>query len=84
MTDGVRVIDCATAVRQLWEYLDAELDDQRMAEVRQHLATCADCLPHAEFGRRFLDALWRVRERQVMPAEVRAQVVAALNAAGFD
>ena len=83
MPDDIRAIDCRTAVRQLWDYLDGELDDQRMVEVRQHLLTCRKCLPHAEFGRRFIQALSRARERHVMPPAVRSQVMAALTEAGF-
>ena len=79
----IRAIDCGTAVRQLWDYLDQELDDQRMDEVRQHLETCKDCLSHAEFGQRFLLALERARERQLMPPAVRSDVMAALTAAGL-
>jgi anti-sigma factor (TIGR02949 family) len=83
MPDETRAIDCRTAVQQLWDYLDDELDDQRMVEVRQHLLTCKSCLPHAEFGRRFIQALSRARERHVMPSEFRGQVMAALSEAGF-
>ncbi len=83
MPDEPRAIDCTTAVRQLWDFLDSELDDQRMVEVRQHLLTCKVCLPHAEFGRRFIQALSRARERHVMPPEMRSQVIDALAKAGF-
>ena len=83
MPDDTREIDCRTAVQRLWDYLDDELDDQRMVEVRQHLVTCKSCLPHAEFGRRFIQALSRARERHVMPSEVRSQVMSALAEAGF-
>ena len=83
MSDAVREIDCRTAIRQLWDYLDGELDDRRMSEVRHHIETCQSCLPHAEFGRRFLDALHAVRASNVMPPDVRSQVVAALEAAGY-
>jgi anti-sigma factor (TIGR02949 family) len=83
MPDEIRSIDCTDAVRQLWDYLDNELDDQRMVEVRQHLLTCKACLPHAEFGRRFIQAVSRARERHVMPPGVRNQVLSALASAGF-
>ena len=83
MSDEIREIDCQSAVRQLWDYLDSELDDQRMVEVRHHLLSCKKCLPHAEFGRRFIQALSRARERHVMPPAVRNQVMAALTQAGF-
>lgn len=83
MPENVRAIDCQTAVRQLWDYLDEELDDQRMHEVERHIDTCRHCLPHAEFGKRFLEALGRARDRHVMPPAVRSQVLAALASAGF-
>jgi anti-sigma factor (TIGR02949 family) len=83
MPDEIPMIDCRTAVRRLWDYLDDELDDARMLEVRQHLQVCADCLPHAEFGRRFLDALHSARERNVVPFAARAQILAALAEAGY-
>jgi anti-sigma factor (TIGR02949 family) len=84
MPDEIRAIDCRTAVRQLWDYLDDELDDARMVEVRQHLLTCKSCLPHAEFGRRFIQALSRAREHHVMPPAVRIQVMVSLADAGFN
>jgi len=83
MPEEIHAIDCQTAVRQLWDYLDEELDDRRMSEVRQHLESCSHCLPHAEFGTRFIQALSSARERHEMPPDVRPQVMAALNEAGF-
>ena len=83
MSDETRAIDCRTAVQQLWDYLDDELNDARMVEVRHHLLTCKSCLPHAEFGRLFIQALSRARERHVMPPVVRSQVMAALAEAGY-
>lgn len=78
-----RAIDCRTAVSRLWDYLDQELDDTRMDEVRQHLADCKDCLSHADFDQRFLQALEHARDRQLLPPAVRSHVMAALTAAGF-
>lgn len=83
MPDEPLNIDCRTAVQRLWDYLDDELDDQRMVEVRHHLANCRECFAHAEFGRRFIQALSRARERHVMPSAVRTQVMQALKAAGL-
>jgi len=83
MPEEIHAIDCQTAVRQLWDYLDEELDDRRMSEVRQHLESCSHCLPHAEFGTRFIQALSSARDRHEIPPAVRSQVLAALNEAGF-
>lgn len=83
MPDDVRSIDCESAVRKLWDYLDGELDERRMNEVRHHLETCQACLPHADFGQRFLAALRDARTRRLMPPAVRSQVMSALSQAGF-
>lgn len=83
MPDEVSAIDCTSALRQLWDYLDSELNDTRMGEVRHHLETCEHCFQNADFSRRFLDALIGARERQVLPAVVRSQVMAALAQAGL-
>jgi anti-sigma factor (TIGR02949 family) len=76
-------IDCLTAVRQLWDYLDAELSEERMAAIRRHLTGCERCLPHHDFARRFLDALSATREDQRMPPDVRARVMHLLADAGY-
>jgi anti-sigma factor (TIGR02949 family) len=83
MPDAIRQIDCLEAVRQLWDYLDQELTDDRMAEVRQHLEQCERCLPHHDFGRLFLEALHAGRNRKLMPAVARLHVLSALAQAGF-
>ena len=83
MPDEIRSIDCDMAIQKLWDYLDQELDDQKMAEVRRHLEECSSCVPHAEFSEKFLTALNDVRQRHLMPSEARAQVMAALAEAGF-
>jgi anti-sigma factor (TIGR02949 family) len=76
-------IDCATAVRRLWDYLDGELDDARMAEVDAHLDACRRCPPHFAFARTFLDALAAGRREHAPPVALRDRVVAALVAEGF-
>jgi anti-sigma factor RsiW len=50
-------IDCETAVRRLWDYLDGRLPAWTREEVRAHLTSCALCPPHVEFAREMRDAL---------------------------
>ncbi|MDQ6633256.1 MAG: anti-sigma factor [Gemmatimonadota bacterium] len=44
-------IDCETAVRRLWDFLDGRLSTIAREEVESHLATCALCPPHFAFAR---------------------------------
>ncbi|HEY0778440.1 MAG TPA: zf-HC2 domain-containing protein [Gemmatirosa sp.] len=44
-------IDCETAVRRLWDFLDGRLSAVARDEVEAHLAACALCPPHFAFAR---------------------------------
>ena len=84
MTGGVPRLDCVTAMRQLWDFLDGELTPEREAAVRRHIEECAGCLPHAEWGERFLAALGAVRRMDgATPAPLRERVLRALGDAGW-
>jgi len=78
------MLDCATAVRKLWDYLDRNLDGVDQEAVRLHVTKCADCFPHAEFGQLILDAVAELRRAEPEPASVRDGVLARLRAEGYD
>jgi len=75
--------DCRDAMRQLWDYLDHELTDERMAAVRDHLESCAGCLPHHDFAKAFLAAVASTRGGGGCPPTVRAKVLDRLHSEGF-
>jgi anti-sigma factor (TIGR02949 family) len=83
MPDDVNDIDCLTALRRLWDYLDEELTEERMEEVRYHLSICEACLPHHDISRRFLEALRRTRDERVASVTLRARVMARLSESGY-
>lgn len=76
-------IDCETAVRRLWDFLDGELGAMSNAEVEIHLATCARCVPHFTFATGMLDAVAASRRVPGDLEPLRARVVAALETSGF-
>jgi len=50
-------IDCETAVRRLWDYVDHGLHAVARDEVDMHLATCALCARRFAFARTMKDEL---------------------------
>ncbi|HMA00953.1 MAG TPA: anti-sigma factor [Gemmatimonadaceae bacterium] len=50
-------IDCETAVRRLWDYLDGRLPAMSHREVEAHLASCELCPPHFAFAAEMRKAL---------------------------
>lgn len=45
------MISCAEATRQLWEYLDATVDEPTREAIEEHLALCRRCCGELEFAR---------------------------------
>ena len=76
-------MDCEQVVRQLWDYLDGELTDDRMTDVRAHLKACRGCFPHFDFEREFLEAIAKSKLEQSAPEDLRRKVLAKLRKAGL-
>lgn len=83
MPEETLAVDCATALRELWDYLDEELTTDRMHAIRTHLHKCGPCLSHADFAGQFLDTLRRSRDERLCPHETRLRVMLTLRQAGF-
>lgn len=63
------MISCHEAVRHLWEYLDATLDEADRALVEQHLARCRRCCGEVEFAGELRHVLTRSATTDI-PADV--------------
>jgi anti-sigma factor (TIGR02949 family) len=76
-------IDCTAAARQLYDYLDGELDAGVARPVRAHIEGCPECFSHAVFTTDLLAALGRLRPVDGADAALRRRVMDALRAAGY-
>ena len=72
-------MECEEVVQQLWDYLDGELTDEKMTQVRSHLKACRGCFPHFDFEQAFLDAIARSKEEHVAPDDLRRKVMAKIK-----
>jgi anti-sigma factor (TIGR02949 family) len=66
MTEA-RVIDCEEALRRLFGYLDAELQQEPLREMEQHLARCRSCFSRIEFEKRLKAHTAELRHEPVSP-----------------
>ena len=76
-------MDCEENIRQLWDYLDGELTELRMSEIRSHLKSCRGCFPHFDFEKVFLEAIAKSRVEHTTPEDLRRKVMAKLRTAGM-
>ncbi len=85
MTDEAALpMSCEEAVRLVWAYLDGEIDDERRDRVREHLALCLPCRDHITFDGAFLRSVARLLDDPDPSTTLRARVLEALRAEGYD
>lgn len=77
------LIDCETAVRALYDYLDGRLPTATMRTVHGHIETCKVCAGHFAFARRVLDLVPSALPLGGESHALRARIVSSLKAEGF-
>lgn len=58
-------IECEQALRQIFQFIDHELDENARNAMEQHLHTCKSCFSRMEFERRLKDKVGKLREDKV-------------------
>lgn len=66
-------VDCTEALARLFEFLDAEIDEQAGDRIRQHLADCEPCLSEYEVEEH-LKALVRRSCHDTAPAQLHLRI----------
>jgi anti-sigma factor (TIGR02949 family) len=62
-----REIRCEQALRQIFQYVDHELDDTERAAMEHHLHTCHSCYSRMEFERRLKAKLGELKKDEADP-----------------
>lgn len=72
------MISCSEAVRQLWEYLEQDLDAADRERVEHHLAFCRRCCGEVEFAEALRDLLGSAA-RPYLPEDVEQRLTGFLD-----
>jgi Predicted transmembrane transcriptional regulator (anti-sigma factor) len=72
------VITCAEAVRQLWDFLDGNVEESQRELVEEHLAFCRRCCGELEFAEELRGFLASHAEND-LPPDVHARLTATLD-----
>lgn len=62
-----RDIDCETALKQIFEFIDHELNEIDHDAMEHHLHQCKSCFSRVEFEQRLKQKLGDLREAQASP-----------------
>jgi len=73
------MITCTSCVQALYPYIDRELSEEDIVQVRLHLDDCPGCLHMFQF-QEYLGRIVRVRCReQLAPDSLRARIMASFQ-----
>jgi anti-sigma factor (TIGR02949 family) len=71
--------DCSRARLQLYEYLDGEMGQDDCARIREHLASCGQCLQEYDLDQMLKAVVRRSCGCEVAPTELRTQIMARIT-----
>lgn len=66
-------LNCEQALRQLFDFLDRELEPAERAAMQRHMSTCRSCYSRMDFERRLKEKLGELR-REEPPETATARV----------
>src|SRR6478735_2855769 len=70
---------CSGVLRDVWLFLDDEMDAEARARVQQHLDECSPCLVEAGLDRKLKELLHRKCGGDRAPEQLRQRLVATLH-----
>lgn len=72
------MINCTDAVRQLWDYVENDLEGDARVQMDEHLAVCRRCCGEVGFAEE-LQVLMRHAAKPHIPEEVSQRLADYLN-----
>ncbi len=73
------MLPCEEIIRRLETYLDRELTDKEVREVKWHLADCPDCEDHFRFEEKFRRLVRVHGSKDRAPTSLRERLIAHLH-----
>ncbi len=72
--------ECDQVIRDVWLFLDNEMDSGQRETVARHLMDCSPCLDETEVGEKLKELLHRKCGGDLAPDVLRDRLVSALTA----
>ena len=63
-----KILNCEDVLKQLYAYLDGELDDDFETDIESHIQSCQECMGRTEFERRLKNRLKETGGSEVPPS----------------
>ncbi len=77
-------MDCTDCIERLYRFLDLELDEAEVAQVRAHIAGCDDCGPEFQFESHFIAQIRELCTSDAAPPRLRDRIALKLRDVGAE
>jgi anti-sigma factor (TIGR02949 family) len=74
----MKKLNCQEVIRQLYAYLDGELEPQSESEVDEHIHSCRECMSRAEFERLLRKRLIESTDKRA-PEQLRRKLLSIID-----
>jgi mycothiol system anti-sigma-R factor len=71
--------DCRDVLKQVYEYLDGELDDHAVGKIRQHLDECGPCLSEYKLDIALKKLIRRACSGDCAPVDLRQKIMVQIT-----
>lgn len=75
------MLNCKDTIEKLYGYLDRQLSDQEVAEVRDHLDNCRHCSGHFRFEENVLTRIYSACHEVQTPPDLKERIRKACDEA---
>jgi mycothiol system anti-sigma-R factor len=72
--------ECEQVLRDVWLFLDNEMDAGARAAVQRHLEDCSPCLDEKDLEQKFKDLVHRTCGGERAPEQLRSRLATAISA----
>ena len=79
---GVREIDCDEVMRQLFDFLDGEVDEKADDEIHHHIDECRSCFTRVEFERVLKERI-RASKDETLPDSLQNRITDLMKNLGL-
>jgi anti-sigma factor (TIGR02949 family) len=81
--ESVREIDCDEVMRQLFDFMDGEVEETAEHEIHHHIDECRSCFSRVEFERVLKERV-RASKEEALPDSLQGRITELMKSFGLN
>jgi len=73
-----KILNCEEVIKQLYDYLDGELNDDLETDIESHIQSCQECMGRTEFERQLKNSIKETGDSEV-PSTLNKRLMSIID-----